>query len=333
MNTPQISIIIVTWNSAAYIVPCLESIFSKVVGCQYELVIADNQSGDDTIITLQSFLQTSRAQAIIPCRCLQIRLIQLHTNVGFGAANNVAAALSRANDLVFLNPDTVLLSDLSLLVNHQLPHPGLIGALLLNENEKPTITQGSLPGFGQIVKQLLLFSEYRANIGIDQTDPYPVGFPSCACLCVSRHLFQKAEGFNATNFLYYEEAELTARIAKANPLAGNWVLPLVKVLHLEGRSTNQVPQKHFDFYYTALFLFLRNHAHPMYHFFYWLLLLLTKIEKVTIYLLLAIITAKRQPKLITHLKAGKALLTIPFKPNAPIPLNPTYQQKWNDSWQ
>ena len=91
----NITIVIVTYNSAKWIANCLQSVF-RTEYKNFNVIVVDNASGDEsaTIITKE-----------FP----QAKLIQLKDNVGFSGGNNIGIqqALEDGSDaVVLLNPDT-----------------------------------------------------------------------------------------------------------------------------------------------------------------------------------------------------------------------------------
>ncbi len=87
----DLSIITVTWNSAEHIGNQLASVQTAADGLQYEQLVVDNGSSDNTLQIVKQF----------PA----VRLIEMGRNTGFGAANNAAANQSQGDFLLFLNPD------------------------------------------------------------------------------------------------------------------------------------------------------------------------------------------------------------------------------------
>jgi N-acetylglucosaminyl-diphospho-decaprenol L-rhamnosyltransferase len=90
----NLSIIIVNWNSAAYTAACISSIRAATHGLEYEVIVVDNASADDSLEILKA----------IP----NIRLIVSGRNLGFSRANNLGYRHSSSDALLFLNPDTIL---------------------------------------------------------------------------------------------------------------------------------------------------------------------------------------------------------------------------------
>ncbi|HEY9766868.1 MAG TPA: glycosyltransferase, partial [Chroococcales cyanobacterium] len=82
--------LLVCWNSAETISPCLASIPDGV-----EVVVVDNASTDGTDVLVQ---------AKFPF----VRLIESEKNLGFGAGCNLAATGVNGKDILLLNPDSTL---------------------------------------------------------------------------------------------------------------------------------------------------------------------------------------------------------------------------------
>ncbi|MCX6623779.1 MAG: glycosyltransferase, partial [Acidobacteria bacterium] len=121
-RTPLISILIVTYNSASYLEPCLDSIARNTSYANYEVVLVDNASRDETSRIAREFAGDDA----------RIRFFALDRNDGFASANNFAAARARGELLVLLNADTMVTSGwLTRLRNHLAADPtvGLVCAV------------------------------------------------------------------------------------------------------------------------------------------------------------------------------------------------------------
>src|SRR5260370_35580384 len=90
----DISIIVVNWNSADYTKQCVSSIRAFTHDSEYEILVVDNASSDDSGEVLQ----------FLP----DIRLIRSPENLGFAPANNLGAQQSSGPVRLFLKPDTKL---------------------------------------------------------------------------------------------------------------------------------------------------------------------------------------------------------------------------------
>jgi GT2 family glycosyltransferase len=116
---PKISLIILTYNNLDYTRQCLESIFSKTVYPNYEIVVVDNASTDGTPDYLQTVAATHQ----------NMLLVLNKENRGFAAGNNQGVAAASGEYIAFLNNDIVVTPGwLSGLVAHLIdPSIGAIG--------------------------------------------------------------------------------------------------------------------------------------------------------------------------------------------------------------
>jgi polysaccharide pyruvyl transferase CsaB len=97
---PLVSILIVTYNSAEFVLPCLESIRDSTAYPAYEVIIVDNASTDGTAEVLRKYAATDD----------RIQIDCLATNKGFSGGNNYAARKATGEYLILLNIDTMVTS-------------------------------------------------------------------------------------------------------------------------------------------------------------------------------------------------------------------------------
>jgi len=76
----------------------LHSIYEHTKSDDYEIIVVDNCSSDDTVELVRE-------------KFPEVRIIQNDENLGFGAANNKGAQMAEGEYLFFLNPDTELRND------------------------------------------------------------------------------------------------------------------------------------------------------------------------------------------------------------------------------
>lgn len=115
------SIVVVSYNNADLTRQCIESIVARTMYPNYEVIIVDNASQDDTRDMLRSM------QRQFPG--LKLKLIINDQNRGFAAANNQGIAQAEGKYVVLLNNDTVVTNDWleSMLRHLQKSDIGLVG--------------------------------------------------------------------------------------------------------------------------------------------------------------------------------------------------------------
>jgi hypothetical protein len=202
MTTPQVSLILVTHNSAR-LLPAFLSALATTRDVTYELIVIDNASSDGTAAAL----------AHEPA----VRLFANRENIGFGRACNQGAAVARGELLMFLNPDVLVNTDwLAILVRRMQQHPQ--AAIIAPQTLQPAVV--SVPA---AANHALHSSPVRETAAV----------PGCAMM-IRRTAWEALGGFDEQIFLYWEDTELCWRAW----LAGWQVLEDLEasVLHTRGGS-------------------------------------------------------------------------------------------------
>jgi GT2 family glycosyltransferase len=101
-DKPQVSIIIVNYNSSGLLANCIDSIINHLT-VSYEVIVFDNNSTDNSLHLVEKNKPNYS----------QIKLIRSNENVGFAKANNNAMLVATGPLIHFLNPDTVVNSSLN----------------------------------------------------------------------------------------------------------------------------------------------------------------------------------------------------------------------------
>ena len=95
---PAIAVVVVTWNSAKVIDGLLASLRPGLDGLDWHLVVADNDSADDTAARVERWAQKN---SDVLCR-----IVNTGGNLGYAAGINAALAKSEKHDAALvLNPD------------------------------------------------------------------------------------------------------------------------------------------------------------------------------------------------------------------------------------
>ena len=217
-----ISVIIVTYNSDAYIKKCLESIqkFNDLYEYDLEVIVVDN--------TLSTSLFLRKCVSVFKFA----KLYKNPVNNGFGGGNNLGASEAKGDILLFLNPDTVLIEPIfkDVINKFKDPNIGTIGCLLVNESGKRSNSYGYFPEkrdiYSSVFKKLFELNNRIYN----QENIFPWG----ANLFVRKADFDRVGKFDSAFFLCHEEADLCTRL---KPL--NVCILDKKIIHYEGHSTVQ----------------------------------------------------------------------------------------------
>ena len=184
-TTPMFSIIILNWNGAKWLAPCLKSIQAQTYS-SYEVLLADNGSTDESI---EAAVAIHRP----------IVLATFSRNLGYTGANNLASKMARGKWLIFLNNDTKLATDfLEQLVEALTRRPG--AHILV-----PTIAdyEGITTGEYHFTLDIL---GYPTQLAMGE----PFWGHGCA-LTVRRDVFTSLGGFDYDYFIFFEETDFCWR--------------------------------------------------------------------------------------------------------------------------
>ena len=252
----KISIIIVSWNVKDDLVNCLDSIYRNPPSQEYEIIVVDNASTDDTVATIKRQYKN-------------VLVIENLTNSGFSAANNLGIHKARGQYLFLLNPDTIVCENAIDVLAKTLDNyedSGGCGPRLFNPDGSDQIAVGSVPTFRAmlygktILRSLGIFrSHYKSlkHLDFDYETQKEMEQLSGAAVMVRNSVMKEIGLMDEAFFMYYEDIDLFLRIRKAR-----WKLlyvPTAKIIHAGGKSSDQVSWAKHMMMYESLFIFLKKH--------------------------------------------------------------------------
>lgn len=225
--------VILYYKLGPAIVDCIESLYAQKAA-PVEVVLVDNASNDGVLEGLVS-------------RWPSLRLLTLPTNSGYAAGMNTGVeALERSSDFVLLLTHEVVMHESCaehLVTALEQSGASQAGPLLMR---KSTGTLWSAGG------QLTPLGKPRHD-SAPPPDVRTVEWLDGACTMVGRQAFEKIGGFDPRYFLYWEDVDLSYRLAE---YGGSVVAPLATA----GQDTNTTPP-----YYEARnrILMWRIHRRPL----------------------------------------------------------------------
>ena len=238
ITTMDISVIIVSYNTADITTACLESVVASQ-RVSYEVFVVDNASKDGSA-------------EIISKKFPSVRLIANETNRGFGVANNQALLECTGRYAVFLNPDTTVAPEsFYTMVAFMDAHPkaGLAGPKVLNpDGTRQHSVSTRYPGhrYG------------AADLGFL---PGNIACVLGACQIASANPLRELGGFDEDFFLYGEDQDLCLRVRKRGFEIG--FIDDAVIMHHGGQSERgTLPVDVFRKKFRATLLFYRKHYRP-----------------------------------------------------------------------
>lgn len=250
---PVFSLVIVNYNSSDDLSLALRSFYACHLDCQipFEVIIVDNGSERSQRQRFRALAQHFGDFASVQLTAAP-HLISAPQNLGFAAANNLGAAQSKGDYLLFLNPDTICQEDLltpfaAILARDSV---GILAPqLTLPAGRLQHYAYGTFPSLGQLLCQQFVKVGHRLAPQLFPLTPpppvcsrfasYPVSrqdWLSGACLAISKKHFQVLKGFDTSYFMYFEDVDFCHRAAQLN--LKSYLLPELSLVHLGGARSS-----------------------------------------------------------------------------------------------
>jgi GT2 family glycosyltransferase len=233
-STPDVSVIIVSFNTREVLRQCLQSVVDDASGLVAEIIVVDNASTDGS---------PEMVEQDFP----EVVVIRSAINLGFGEGNNVALRRARGRYFVLLNSDAFFVKGALPLAIQRMddnPSVGLGGCLLIGRDGS---SQPSSRTFHSIIGDAIVLSGLAAKFPkskffgsfdrtwADEKQPAPVDWVPGAFTILRPSALQRVGYFDPTFFLYYEEVDLCRRMKNAGiPV---WYWPEIVVVHIGGESS------------------------------------------------------------------------------------------------
>ena len=236
-----VSFITVTFNSAELIENCINSVLGGFDKENFEFIIIDNNSSDNTCKILNRFGK-------------EIQFIKNKVNVGFSKACNQGFKISKGRYLFFLNPDTVYVNktfDSLLDTIKSDPSAGIVAPRIQNfDGSFEQNVSYRYPGKKKYT--LKLFADLPGDI--------------CSVLgaafLIKRDIFTKLSGFDENFFLYGEDQDICLRVRKLGyriRLCDN-----SSVYHAGGNSEKNTSKSKLELKKLKAELIFQNKHYPRY---------------------------------------------------------------------
>jgi len=236
-----LSVIIVTYKPGGELIDCIKSIVEKIK-CDYEIIISDNSC------EYNSILESVEAD-------FSPKILFNEKNGGYGYAINLAAKCASFDNLLIINPDAVVVSNISLEVFDELICPGIVSAICFDENGSYKKTVGIFPNKPSLLIKFSnrLRSDCGFYDGVFEGKPINIDYSEGSFYLIKKSTFDLVCGFDENIFLYGEDYEFSYRVASAG--FKNYFLPNVKYMHVGGYSDSREPH-----IVNGLVYFARKHC-------------------------------------------------------------------------
>ena len=201
----MVSIIIPNYNGGDLLYNCINSIYKNISIKDFEIIVVDNGSTDNSINRVKSNFQN-------------VEIISSNSNLGYSGGCNLGATHASGKYLLFLNNDTEHSNEWIEKLVHFLDSNSKIAAVqpkILNiHNKKLFDYAGGAGGF--IDKFCFPFVQGRIFHTLEEdhnqyNNPSRIFWASGAAFMIRSNIFKTLEGFDKVYFAYMEEIDLCWR--------------------------------------------------------------------------------------------------------------------------
>ena len=290
MNRLDLSIVIINFNGAAFILDCLESIYNSRCSASFEIIVVDNQSSDDSIKLLDAYDKP---------------LVKIYNtfNYGFSYANNQAFEIANGTMVFMLNNDTILNeTTLQKLMDYMKDKPkiGAVAPKLLNKDGTIQCPGSSL-------------GHWRFKSGIPKKVPFIAG----AAVMIRKEVLDEIGGLDPNLFFYNDDIDFCYNLKKAGYEI--WYYPKASLTHFGGLSTKfRKIGSLIEGYRGGLYI-AKKHYGVVIYIIYRIVLLLDIVPRMGGHLILSIFKKESEAFLKAYATIFMINLKGEYKPKYPSP--------------
>ena len=263
--SPDLSVIIVSWNVRQMLADCLHSVFASAESSDLavQVYVIDNASADGT---------PDMVQQEFP----QVHLTASQENLGFARGNNLGihqALQDSPRTLFLLNPDTIVRGQaLQTLLEFMdaTPRAALAGARLVYGDGSFQHSAFSFPRLAQLAIDLFpvparlhetrLNGRYPRDWYRPDHPPFAIDHPLGATMLARPEALETVGLLDESYFMYCEEIDWAMRIK-----AAGWqvfCVPAAEIVHLGGQSSSQIRAQSFVNLWKSRHILYHKHYSP-----------------------------------------------------------------------
>lgn len=249
----EVSIIVVNYNKYELTQKCIESVIRSLHNIKYEIIVMDNCSTNDAFeILKEKYINVNN-----------ILVERNQYNTGFGDGNNRAVKLAKYDNILFLNPDVIVLENSIEIMLNKLQESeanGIVGCKLLNEDKSLQYSCRRFIPFKDFITARTplknLFNKNRIEKineiylmkDYDHVTEKYVDWIMGSCMMMRKSDFNLIGGFSKEYFMYFEDVDLCFKINQSNKKVV--YLPTAEMIHLHEQESvkkiNKLSFIHFN---------------------------------------------------------------------------------------
>lgn len=262
MNTVRdVSIIIVNYNRYKLTEKCVESVILNLNTLNYEIIIMDNCSNNDSFSILKEKYNNID----------NVRVERSIVNDGFGDGNNKAVRLAKYDRILFLNPDVIVFDDSIEKMIDKLEESednGIVGCKLLNGDKTLQYSCRRFISFKNFIIARTplkkLFSKTKVEKinadylmkDYDHIIERNVDWIMGSCILIRKSDFNSVGGFSKEYFMYFEDVDLCFKIKQNNKRV--IYLATAEMIHLHEQESVKKLNKLSFIHFSSMMKFYKK---------------------------------------------------------------------------
>ena len=248
----DLSISIVNTSNWKYLDPCIDSIFNNVKTVEYEVLVVDNYSDDESAEKIKQ-------------KYTKVKLTENKKRYGFAKNNNINIKKAIGKYIMLLNDDTLVLPNsiekaVSFLDNH--PDIGVVGLKMISPNGE--YQKSSARNFRSLISTVIgeieLFRRKIdtrfVNFAFDGRETVEIDIPLEAGMIVRKKVVDNVGCLDEQFFMFGEGADWCRRIKRAG-----WKIVLLldcPIIHFGGTTNQRANLKMYLQSYKSTYLYFRK---------------------------------------------------------------------------
>lgn len=250
----DLSVVIVNYQTFELTKNTINSIFKYEYPFEYEILVVDNASSDDSLARLKEYFKDN------------VTFIASKDNNGFAAGNNQALRIAKGKYVLLLNSDTIVWENaLENIYGYMEKHVdvGASGCRVILENgDLDKACKRSFPNVKNSFFRLFHIpanskdNDYNLD-SLPDDEIYEIDCLTGAFMFMRADALKDAGLLDETFFMYGEDIDLCYRIKQ-----DNWKIFYfgeAKITHFKGASSKKQKSKLIYEFYRAMYIYYKKH--------------------------------------------------------------------------
>jgi GT2 family glycosyltransferase len=321
MNSVDVSIIMVNWNTRELLYNCINSVYRNTSNSNFGIIVIDNASSDDS-------------DDMLKLEFGDVKVIANTENRGFAAANNQGMLASKGRYILLLNSDTIVLDnaiDKAVAFADAHKQAAVVGPRVLNPDNTLQLTCFMFPS----ILNMLLSASYLYKLfpksrffgrermtWWSRDDVREVDVVTGCFMLVRREAIEAVGMMDERFFMYGEETDWCYRFKQAG-----WKVmftPMSTIIHLGGQSSRKAKTEMMIRLRLSILQFIDKHYSWLKHKTAWLLIMLFFAVRIPVWFFVSISGMQCRRKAAVKLRAytngiRQMLLNSTYTPEERMP--------------